>query len=61
MGNLGTDRKYIIHGGNTEGFKSMLINLENGEYIITFLANTGDQTNELELTRKITSLLLHSK
>lgn len=58
MGNIGIDRKYIIHGGNTEGYKSMLINIENGTYIIAFLANTGEQTNELELAGKIASILI---
>ncbi len=57
IGDIGIDKKYIIHGGATEGYKSMLINIEDGEYIIAFLANTGDQTNELDLAKKITALL----
>ncbi|MFC4874596.1 serine hydrolase domain-containing protein [Negadavirga shengliensis] len=61
MGDLGIDRKYIIHGGATEGFKSMLINIENGEYIVAFLANTGDQTNEMELAKKIANILINSE
>lgn len=61
MGDLGIDRKYIIHGGATEGFKSMLINIENGEYIIAFLANTGEQTNEMELAKKIVTILINSR
>lgn len=61
MGDLGTDRKYIIHGGATEGFRSMLVNLENGRYIIAFLTNIGDRVDELELTKKITQLLISSE
>lgn len=61
MGNLGIDRRYIIHGGSTEGYKSMLVNIENGQYIITFLTNIGDQTNEIDLARKIVHILINSE
>ncbi|MEO9482012.1 MAG: serine hydrolase domain-containing protein [Ekhidna sp.] len=61
MGDLGIDRQYIIHGGTTEGFKSMLVNIENGEYIIAFLSNTGSQTDELALTKKIIQLLIKNE
>ncbi|WP_158237246.1 serine hydrolase [Aquimarina sp. MAR_2010_214] len=57
IGDIGVNKKYIIHGGATEGYKSMLINIESGEYIISFLANTGDQTNELDLAKKIAVIL----
>jgi len=57
MGNLGIDQPYIIHGGNTEGYKSMLVNINKGEYIIAFLTNTGEQINEMKLVRKITHIL----
>ncbi|MEH0152995.1 serine hydrolase domain-containing protein [Limibacter armeniacum] len=61
MGNLGIDQKYIIHGGATEGFRSMLVNIENGQYIIAFLTNIGDQVNEIEITKKIANILIESK
>jgi CubicO group peptidase (beta-lactamase class C family) len=61
MGNLGIDQNYIIHGGSTEGFKSMLINIENGQYIIAFLSNTGDQTNEMAIARNILKILMESE
>jgi len=61
MGNLEIDKKYIIHGGNWSGYKSMLVNIEQGEYIIAFLANTGDQTNEMKLTKKIVQILINSE
>ena len=61
MGNLEIDPTYIIHGGATEGYKSMLININHNEYIISFLANTGDQTQELNLSKKIAKILLNSK
>lgn len=57
MGNLPTAKNYIIHGGATEGYKSMLVNIEQGEYIITFLSNTGSQTNEMSLIQKIVQIL----
>ncbi|MEM6643607.1 MAG: serine hydrolase domain-containing protein [Bacteroidota bacterium] len=58
MGNLEIDKKYIIHGGSTEGFKSMLINIEEGEYIVALLSNTGDQINEMTLASKIVKVLI---
>ncbi|WP_159025735.1 serine hydrolase [Aquimarina sp. Aq78] len=61
IGDIGVNKKYIIHGGATEGYKSMLINIENGEYIIAFLANTGDQTNELDLAKKIAVILYNTE
>lgn len=60
MGNLPISKKYIIHGGATEGYKSMLVNIEHGEYIIAILSNTGDQTNEILLTQKIVELLINA-
>ena len=57
MGNLSIDKKYIIHGGATQGYKSMLIIIEQGEFIITFLSNVGDRTNEIQLAQKITHIL----
>ena len=59
MGDLGIDKKYIIHGGNTEGYKSMLVNIEQGEFIIAMLSNTGNQTNELLLTQRIVQILIN--
>lgn len=57
MGDLQIDSPYIIHGGSTDGYKSMLININNGEWIISMLANSGNRTNELKLAREITQLL----
>lgn len=58
MGNLPTDKPYIIHGGSTEGYKSIVANINRGEHIIALLANTGNRTNELVLAQKITELIL---
>lgn len=58
MGNLTIDKKYILHGGSTEGFKSMLVNIEKGEFIIAFLSNSGNKTEELGLTKKIVNILI---
>ena len=59
MGDLDIDKKYIIHGGNTEGYKSMLVNIEQGEFIIAMLSNTGNQTNEILLTQRIVQILIN--
>ncbi len=61
MGDLKIDKKYIIHGGSTEGYKSMLVNIEKGEFIIAILANTGEQTKEMILTQKIVQILIQPK
>lgn len=58
MGNLGIDLSYLIHGGSTEGYKAMLTNINNGQFIIAHLSNIGQQTNEFKLTQKIVNLLL---
>lgn len=57
MGDLGIDQPYLIHGGATEGYKSMLIDVEKGRYIIAFLSNVGTQTDEMKLANKITHVL----
>lgn len=61
MGDLGISKPYIIHGGSTDGFKSMLININEGEYVISLLSNVGSRTNEMELAKKITNILLKNK
>jgi len=58
MGNLGIDEPYIIHGGNTEGFRAMAININEGDYIISFLMNSGWRTNEMELAKIIVNNLI---
>ncbi len=60
MGNLGMDQPYSIHGGATEGYRSMLVNVNGGQYILAFLSNVGSNTNEIALARKITHLLTSS-
>jgi hypothetical protein len=56
MGQLPLDKPYIIHGGSTEGFKSILVNVNHGELIISLLANTGNQTDELQIAREIVKI-----
>ncbi|MCI4650199.1 serine hydrolase domain-containing protein [Phaeodactylibacter sp.] len=58
MGDLGIARPYIIHGGRTDGYKSMLINVNQGAYVISFLSNVGNQTDEMQLAQKIVNLLI---
>ena len=58
MGDLGIDKPYIIHGGSTDGYKAMLININQGEYVISFLSNVGNRTNEMQLAQKIIEILI---
>ncbi|MGB0524198.1 MAG: serine hydrolase domain-containing protein [Flammeovirgaceae bacterium] len=57
MGKLDLNKPYIIHGGNTGGYKSIVLNVNEGEWVVTILSNIGRQTNELALTNKIVQLL----
>ena len=61
MGDLNIKDSYIIHGGATEGFKSMLININEGDYVISFLSNVGDKTDEMDLAKKITHILMENR
>jgi CubicO group peptidase (beta-lactamase class C family) len=61
MGNLDIKQTYFVHGGSTEGYKAMLSNINDSEYVIAHLSNIGNQTNEFELTKKIVPLLIHKK
>ena len=57
MIDLDIDREYIVHGGRTEGYKSMLVNINRGEYVISFLSNVGNRTDEKQLAQQIVNLL----
>lgn len=57
-GDLGIAKPYIIHGGKTDGYKAMLININKGEYVISFLSNAGDRTREMQLAQKIINILI---
>ncbi|WP_075342267.1 serine hydrolase domain-containing protein [Tenacibaculum agarivorans] len=59
VGYLKISKPYIIHGGSTDGYKSMLININKQEYVISFLSNVGNKTNEMELAQKIVNILIH--
>lgn len=61
FGNLGINKKYIIHGGSTDGYKAILININKGEYVISFLSNVGNRTQEMQLSQKIVTILIHKK
>ncbi len=58
MGNLGIKEPYIIHGGATEGYRAMLININHGEFIIAFLSNVGDQMDEIQFAGKVAQILM---
>lgn len=59
IGDLDISKPYIIHGGSTDGYKSMLININNNEYIVSFLSNVGDRTDEIEIAKKIINNLIN--
>ena len=58
MIDLGIEQPYIIHGGSTEGYKAMLININQGTYVISFLSNVGNRTHERELAQEIVNILI---
>ncbi len=58
LGNLAIDKPYIIHGGSTDVYKTMLININNGAYVISFFSNVGNQTNEMRLAQQIVKFLI---
>jgi len=57
MGDLDINLPYIIHGGSTDGYKSMLINIDDGAFVVSFLSNVGNQTNELQLAKELVKLI----
>lgn len=57
MGDLGIKKPYLIHGGSTDGYKAMLININHGELVISFLSNVGASTREMQLAQKIVNIL----
>ncbi len=58
MGDLGIEKPYFVHGGSTGGYRSILVNVNNSEYIISILGNIGDEMSEIELTKGILKRLL---
>lgn len=53
MGNINLKSPYFIHGGKTEGYKSLMINISGSDLILILLTNSGDQINELLLAENI--------
>ncbi len=53
MGNLKLKAPYFIHGGKTEGYKSLMINISGSDLILILLTNSGDQIDELRLAESI--------
>lgn len=61
MGDLGIDMPYLIHGGSTEGYRSMLIIIDGGKHILAMTTNSGNRANEMELSKRIIQLLTEKK
>mgnify|MGYP000577885186 CR=1 FL=1 len=59
-GNIGIQESYIIHGGQTDGFKSILILLDNG-YQISLLSNSGNQTAIMDLSQKLVKTIIENE
>ena len=57
MGKLPLNVPYLIHGGSTDGYKAMLININHGEFIISFMSNVGDRTDEMQFARTLVKLM----
>ncbi|MEO9869569.1 serine hydrolase domain-containing protein [Ekhidna sp.] len=58
MGKLDVPGNYVIHGGSTDGYRSLLIIYNGGEWIISLLGNIGDQINELKTGDDILKILI---
>lgn len=57
MGNVDLKGNYFIHGGATDGYRSILIVYNEGQYIISLLGNIGDQIDELATIERILKIL----
>lgn len=58
MGKMDLSGRYILHGGATDGYRSLLTMYEDGEWIISHLSNIGDRVNELQLTEDLLKILI---
>lgn len=57
MGKINCQQPYIIHGGSTDGYKSLLVNIDQGNYIISLLSNTGSTAHEIEIVNTLLNQL----
>lgn len=57
MGDLDLPFRYSIHGGSTDGYKSMLVHAPEQDLHLALLANSGNRTAETALTKTIVELL----
>lgn len=57
MGKLPTSKPYVIHGGNTGGYKAITVNINNGEWVFSALSNIGDRFDEMGFAIKVTTLI----
>ncbi|WP_462248398.1 serine hydrolase domain-containing protein [Ekhidna sp.] len=57
MGKLDVKSEYVIHGGATDGYRSLVTIYNNGEWIISHLTNIGEEANELEITEQVLTIL----
>ena len=61
MGRLDIDGNYAIHGGSTDGYRSILVIYEGGEGILSLLTNIGDRFDELETAERILKILTENE
>lgn len=58
IGNLDLPMAYVLHGGQTDGYKALLMTTKTQKPIsIALLTNSGNQVNELQLVKRIAQLL----
>ncbi len=57
MGKLPTKKPYIIHGGNTGGYKAITVNINQGEWVFSALSNIGGRFDEIGFAKKVTTLI----
>lgn len=58
MGRLNLPKKYLIHGGATDGYRSLLLIYNEGEWIVSLTGNIGDQINELKMVEELMNILI---
>ena len=59
MGRMNVPGNYFIHGGATDGYRSLLTVCKDGEWIVAHLTNIGERANELAITESILNLLIN--
>ncbi|NQZ76914.1 MAG: serine hydrolase, partial [Ekhidna sp.] len=57
IGKMDIPGNYAVHGGSTDGYRSIMVIYEGGEWILSLVGNIGDQMNELRIAEEILTIL----